>query len=282
MSSQFPKMNKVMKQHQQHKNLLQFENFSRLKELEHFSTTRVGGVSNGTYSSFNMGNYSDDSPLNIFENRKILANMFYMDINDFIIPHQTHSSNVLKVDDAFLSLDHSTAIETMYGIDAVITDKKEKFVCATTADCVPIIIYDKKREVIAAIHAGWKGTSGRIVNNTISEMQTHYGSSTQDMIVGVGPSISIKHYEVGDEVVEELIKSGYDMSDPAVCVKKKSTSKYHINLMEINRRVLVDLGVPEENIETTELCTYEKQELFFSARRQTEHSGRMLTGIMMR
>ena len=113
-------------------------------------------------------------------------------------------------------------------------------------------------------------------------MQTHYGSSTQDMIVGVGPSISIKHYEVGDEVVEELIKSGYDMSDPAVCVKKKSTSKYHINLMEINRRVLVDLGVPEENIETTELCTYEKQELFFSARRQTEHSGRMLTGIMMR
>src|SRR5690554_2981093 len=194
----------MMKQHLQYKNLLQFENLSKLKEIEQFSTTRVGGVSNDAYSSFNMGNYSDDSPLNIYENRKILAQMFYMDINDLIIPHQTHSTNVLKIDDAFLSLDHSVAIEEMYGVDAIITDKKEKFVCATTADCVPIIIYDKKKKAIAAIHAGWKGTSGRIVDNTIFEMNKQYGSSTQDMIVGIGPSISIKHYEVGEEVVEEL------------------------------------------------------------------------------
>ena len=99
-----------MKQHPQHNNLLQFENLSKISEIAHFSTTRDGGISTGTYSSFNMGNFSDDSPLNIYENRKILTRMFYMNINDFIIPHQTHGSKVLKVDDDFLALDHSTTI----------------------------------------------------------------------------------------------------------------------------------------------------------------------------
>ena len=272
----------IMKQHPQHNNLLQFENLSKISEIEHFSTTRAGGVSSGTYSSFNMGNFSDDSPLNIYENRKILTRMFYMNINDFIIPHQTHGSKVLKVDDDFLALDHSTTIETMYGIDAVITNKKGKFICATTADCVPILIYDNNRKAIAAIHAGWKGTSARIVENTISEMEKQYGSSAKDMIVAIGPSINIDHYEVGDEVIETFKDNGYDMSDSEVCFQKQSSSKYHINLKEINRRALIRLGVPQESIETTELCTYERDDLFFSARRQTEHSGRMLTGIKLK
>ena len=271
-----------MKQHPQHNNLLQFENLSKINEIAHFSTTRVGGVSSGSYSSFNMGNFSDDSPLNIYENRKILTHMFYMDINDFIIPHQTHGSKVLIVDDEFLALDHSATIETMYGIDAVITNKKGKFICATTADCVPILIYDNISKAIAAIHAGWKGTSARIVENTISEMQKQYGSSTKDMIVAIGPSINIEHYEVGDEVIEVFKDNGYDMSDPKVCSQRQASSKYHINLKEINRRTFINLGVPKESIETTELCTYEREDLFFSARRQTEHSGRMLTGIKLK
>ncbi len=77
---------------------------------------------------------------------RFLARMFYMEMDQFIIPHQTHSTRVLSVDDAFLALDHAAAIETMYGVDATITSKKGIFLCATTADCIPIILYDKKRE----------------------------------------------------------------------------------------------------------------------------------------
>jgi len=272
----------MMKHHPSYSNLLQFDKLSQINEIAHFSTTRVGGVSNGSYSSFNMGNFSDDSPLNIYENRKILAQMFYMNMSDFIVPHQTHGTRVLKIDEKFLNLDHTTSIEIMYGVDSVITNITDKFLCVTTADCVPIIIYDLKSEAIAAIHAGWKGTSGKIVEKTISAMINEYNSSPQDMIVGIGPAISQQNYEVGGEVIEKMEANGIDLSDDKVCIRKPHSPKGHINLKEINRRELINLGVSEANIETTDLCTFDKQELFFSARRQTVHSGRMLTGIMLK
>lgn len=271
-----------MKKHPQHPNLLLFDLFDQEKNIVHFSTTRVGGVSNGTYSSFNMGNFSDDDPLNIYENRNILARMFYMDISKFVIPHQTHGTRVLKIDEELMDLDSTSAIEIMYGVDATISNLKGIFLCATTADCVPIIIYDKVKESIAAVHAGWKGTSGRIVENTIIELQKQYGSNTGDMIVGIGPAINAVHYEVGDEVINMFKKNGFDISDPELCFSKSNISKYYLNLKEINRRELLRLGVNKNNIEMTNLCTYEMQQLFFSARRQTVHSGRMLTGIMMK
>lgn len=271
-----------MKKHPQYPNLLIFNLLDKEKEIVHFSTTRIGGVSNGSYSSFNMGNFSDDDPINIYENRNILARMFYMDIRKFIIPHQTHGTRVLKIDQEFMDLNFADRIEIMYGVDATITNLKGIFLCATTADCVPIIIYDKVRESIAAIHAGWKGTSERIVENTIVEMQRHYDSSPSNMIACIGPAINAIHYEVGDEVVEQFSKKNFNTSDSQLFFRKQSTSKYHLNLKEINRRELMRLGINENNIETTDLCTYSMKELFFSARRQTVHSGRMLTGIMMK
>uniref|UniRef100_UPI0026335304 polyphenol oxidase family protein n=1 Tax=uncultured Proteiniphilum sp. TaxID=497637 RepID=UPI0026335304 len=166
-----------MKPHPQYSNLLLFDLFDREKNIVHFTTTRAGGVSDGSFSSFNMGNFSDDSPLNISENREILARMFYMDISQFIIPHQTHGTNVLTVDRNFLSLDYADAIETLYGVDATITGEKDIFLCATTADCVPIILFDRRNEVVAAIHAGWRGTVGRITEKTVLEMERQFGSS---------------------------------------------------------------------------------------------------------
>ncbi|CEA14600.1 multi-copper polyphenol oxidoreductase laccase [Fermentimonas caenicola] len=271
-----------MKRHPQYTNLLLFDILDKEEGIVHFSTTRMGGVSNGPYSSFNMGNFSDDNPLNIFQNRNILARMFYMDISKFVIPHQTHGTKVLKIDEEFMNLDSASLIETLYGIDATITDIKGIFLCATTADCVPIIVYDKVSESVAAIHAGWKGTSGRITENTITEMQKQFGSNPGDMIACIGPSISAEHYEVGEEVVDLFSKKGFTISDPEVGFRNRSTSKYHLNLTEINRRELIRLGIKEDNIEVADMCTYSLENLFFSARRQTVHSGRMLTGIMMK
>jgi len=271
-----------MKPHPQYRNLLQFDLLNKEKEIVHFSTTRFGGVSNGTYASFNMGNFSDDDPLNIYENRRILSRMFYMEMDQFIIPHQTHGTRVLPIDESFLALDPEAAIETLYGVDATITCKKDLFLCVTTADCVPILLYDKKQKVIAAIHAGWKGTVGRIVEKTIETMNRQYSSSPADIIAGIGPAISIKHYEVGDEVIAAFVREGFILSDQGVAFRKNTASKWHIDLKEINRRELLRLGIAEANIEKSELCTFEREDLFFSARRQTEHSGRMLTGIMMK
>ncbi|MFA6913394.1 MAG: laccase domain-containing protein, partial [Proteiniphilum sp.] len=96
-----------MKVHPQYRNLLQFDLFRKEESILHFSTTRTGGVSNGTYASFNMGNFSDDNPLHIYENRQILARMFYMEMDQFIVPHQTHGTRLLVIDDSFLALDRA-------------------------------------------------------------------------------------------------------------------------------------------------------------------------------
>lgn len=271
-----------MKPHPQYGNLLLFDLLQKEENIVHFSTTREGGVSDGAFSSFNMGNFSDDNPLHISQNREILARMFYMDASRFIVPHQTHGTEVLTIGKEFFALDNATAIEMLYGVDATITAEKDIFLCATTADCVPILLYDKVRSVIAAIHAGWRGTVGRIVEKTVTGMQQQFGSSPADIIAGIGPAIDVSRYEVGDEVVSRFLDEGFDLSDISLFSRKTAASKYHIDLKEINRRELIRLGVPEDSIEKSKFCTFEREALFFSARRQTVHSGRMLTGIMMK
>jgi YfiH family protein len=145
-----------------------------------------------------------------------------------------------------------------------------------------VILFDRRNGAIAAIHAGWKGTVERITEKTVVEMERQFGSSPGDMLAGIGPAISASHYEVGHEVADRFREQGFDLSDAALFPRKNPASKYHVDLKEINRRELIRLGVPENRIEKSTLCTFEREDLFFSARRQTVHSGRMLTGIMMR
>ena len=268
-----------MKMYPGNESLLQFDNLSGYSAIQHFCTTRKGGVSKGLFSSFNLGNFSDDSPMDIDENREILSRMWYMEIDDFIIPHQTHGNNVFVIDDAFMHLSQSDKIEALYGVDATITHRKDIFLCATTADCAPILLYDNFKQIIAAIHAGWKGIVGGIIDNTISKMIETYYSNPKDIIAAIGPSISQENYEVGEDLINEFEKAGFDLSSASII--NPVTSKNHIDLATIINNELVRLGVSHEHIETTSLCTYHCSDLFFSARRQSINCGRMLSGIKL-
>lgn len=268
-----------MKKHPEHSNLLQFGILNNEAHIAHFSTTRQGGVSKGPFSSFNLGNYSDDNPVDIFENRLILSRMWYMDISDFIVPHQTHSNNVHIIDEEFMNASPSEKIESLYGVDATITSLKNIFLCATTADCVPILLYDKEKQIVAAIHAGWKGVVGGIIEKTIDKMREVYLSNPSHIIATIGPSISQKNYEVGEELLTEFERADFNLS--SVSFVNEQTSKWHIDLKLVSHNELVRLGVLPQQIETSTLCTYDESTLFFSARRQSIVSGRMLSGIKL-
>lgn len=270
-----------MLRHPNYTNLLFFKIFANEQRLLHFSTTRIGGVSRGEFRSLNLGNYSDDNPLNIFENRSIVARKFYKEANDLITPHQTHGSKVLLIDSNFISLSNTDKIEKLYGFDASITQEKGHFLCVTTADCVPILLFDPKNESIGAIHAGWRGTTGRIVEKTILKMQKTFGTEPKDILAAIGPAISIDNYEVGKEVEKEFQKNGFKLNK-SNSYHHDLSKKLHVDLKEFNRQELIRLGVPKAQIEKTRYCTYTNSRLFFSARRQSIHSGRMLTGIMLR
>ena len=268
-----------MKTHPDYNNLLQFCSLKNENAIEHFCTTRKGGVSKGAFSSLNLGNYSDDSPMAIYENRQILARMWYMEITDFIIPHQTHSSNVLVIDDAFMESSPSDKIEALYGIDATITHLKDIFLCATTADCVPILLYDKSKQVIAAIHAGWKGIVNNIIKNVIEEMKHVYQCNPSDIVAVIGPSISMKNYEIGEDVASKFRMMNIDLATASFL--NAETNKLHIDLKQVVFNQLLNQGVPSKLIEKSNQCTFDNADLFFSARRQSINCGRMLSGIKL-
>lgn len=258
-------------------NLLQFENLKRESKLIHFSTTRHGGASQGSYEAFNLSEFSGDQIENVNNNRKRLLSCFNLSANDLYIPEQCHQDKIIVIDKEFLEEKNKEIQKKLLkNFDAIITSQKNICIGIFTADCVPILIFDPINKVIAAIHAGWRGTVNYIAVKTVEKMKTEFDSKVETLLVGIGPSICYKHFEVGEEVVEEFSKKNFEMAQ--ILVINNQNRKFYINLQKANSWQLLKTGIPQSNIEISDLCTYSHSELFFSARRQGIKSGRMLTG----
>lgn len=238
-----------------------------------FSTTRHGGVSQGNYGSLNINSYCGDDPASVAENRRLLSlELPVPNASRLVIPHQVHDSVVQVIDEE--TLGHQELIE---GVDALITRLPGVCIGVSTADCIPIIIYDPINHCAAAVHAGWRGTVKRIAEKTARQMYSFYRSDYGEMQVMIGPGISLKNFEVGQEVYDEFLQAGFPMERIAV-----KYAKWHIDLPLCNRLQLEQLGVRPENIRETGICTYDHTDDFFSARRLGIASGRIYTGVILR
>lgn len=260
-------------------NLLQFSIFPD-KNLFHFTTTIEGGVSDGNYSTFNLGLYSGDNIEHIAENRERLAKSLDIPEEKIYVPYQTHGNKIHIIDKLFLLKSDLEQIQLLNGVDALITNQKEICIGVTTADCVPVLLYDSTKEILAVAHAGWKGTVQHITATTVERIKQEYDCKAQDIMAGIAPAISPEYFEVGNEVYDALALAGFEMEK--ISFRNPDTGKYHINLWEANRLQLINAGVLPEHIELSNLCTYKNADTFFSARRQTIHSGRMITGGILR
>ena len=169
--------------------------------------------------------------------------------------------------------------QLLEGIDALITNLPDYCLAVSTADCVPILLYDKKQKVVAAIHAGWRGTVLDIVTLTLEKMRLLYATQGDDVIACIGPSISKEAFEVGYEVYQEFMQAGFPMKH--IASFKVNTQKYHIDLWEANKQKLLAFGIPVSQIQISGICTYQNHHDFFSARRLGIASGRILSGIML-
>ena len=176
-----------------------------------------------------------------------------------MIPRQTHSTNVRWVDT------YGEVPDT----DAVITEKAGLCIAVKTADCIPVLLFDQRQHRIAAVHAGWRGTVGCIVEKTLQQMQ----SRAEDLHAIIGPGISLESFEVGDEVYERFLQAGFPMQRLA-----KRYSKWHINLKDANRWLLERNGIT--NILVSDIDTHISPH-YYSARRDTINTGRNINGIMI-
>jgi polyphenol oxidase len=249
-----------------------FEVFEKYR-VKQFVTTREGGVSKNLYASLNLSFNSGDNPENVKINRKILGESLDMDIEKLIFPEQCHSANIKII--------HSDKdIYDVKNTDGLITRQKNICLCILAADCVPVLLFDPVRQVIAALHAGWRGTVKQITQKAIRMVTNTFGSNPGDLIAGIGPSISRSNYQVGSEVINAFknILPGHDK----LYTKMDDTGHGYLDLWEANRLILCNAGVLPGRIETAGLCAYDRKELFFSARRDGVECGRFASGIMLK
>jgi YfiH family protein len=229
-----------------------------------FTTTRQ------TFPENDAPRFTGNSGKKPGENREKLAAALGISPEQLVFPRQTHTSCVAEI----YGLPKAEPEET----DAMITNQPGICLCVQTADCVPILLFDPKQNVVAAIHAGWRGTVKKIAVEAIQKMKSSFHSAAKDILTIIGPSIGPEVYEVGDEVVQAVLK---EIPNAEKTLYKNSSGKFHFNLWEANRQIVLDCGLTPENIEVLGECTFHQSEKYFSARREGIKTGRLVSGIML-
>ena len=191
--------------------------------------------------------------------------------------HQVHDVKVAVVDRGDLTRDE------LDGYDAMITNLPGVTIGVRTADCIPVLLYDPVKKAAAAIHSGWRGTVSKIVGKTVIKMQSTYASQPSDILAFIGPGICVDCFQVGEEVALKFKETGFDINSLWSFRGPKTGNGmeggHHIDLKEACRQTLVESGLKNENIQITGLCTYEDNDLLYSARKEGIECGRNITYI---
>ena len=256
-----------------------FRQLLRFKEIEHFISTRTGGLSTAPYHSLNLGLHVGDDSDNVLKNRRRLAATIGIPLNQFTIAKQIHSGTVRIISDELRgsgSVDYESAIGDT---DAMVTNKKDICLVILVADCVPMLFFDPAQRAIGVAHAGWRGTLKCIAQNTVRALEKAFGSSPGDIIAGLGPSIGPCCYRVGPEVIGEF-ENTFPMTKEII-VNKSDDGTGYLDLWRANFDQLLCAGIEKRNIELAKICTRDNPDLFFSYRHQQGVTGRFGAGITL-
>ena len=279
--------------------VLRSDKFGKLPWLAHAFSTRLGGTSR-VYggNALNLGLTKQDSRAAVERNRQLflkeLGGVNGRTPSPLVSLRQVHSDLIHHVD---------RLPDQMPTGDGLITDTPGLVIAVQTADCLPIILVDRKRRTVGVFHAGWRGTVKRIAEKGVGEMRKEFGSDPRDIVAAIGPGIQSCCYEVGDEVrrkfemqfayADNLFREVKE-SDPVrekypllfLTARAPGHSelpvKLFLDLVEANRRQLLDAGVPAKNIEADAPCTACHPELLFSFRAEKGITGRMMAAAGIR
>ena len=232
--------------------------------VNHGFSTRIGGVSEGIFSSMNLSFSRGDDEACVRENFKRMAETIGVEPNSLVFAAQTHTTNVRKVtaEDKGKGIVYPLDYQD---VDGLITN--ESGICLTTfyADCVPLFFIDPVHKAIGLSHSGWRGTVGKMGQETLRRMREEYGTDAKDVIAAVGPSICQDCYEVSEDVIEKF-KEAFDEIYWRELFYQKENNKYQLNLWKANEIILLEAGVPKENIAVTNVCTNCNSDVLFSHR----------------
>ena len=251
---------------------LTYNSFSEINFINHAFSTRLGGVSEGEFTSMNMAFNRGDNPESVTENYKRICKSAGFDFDSLTASAQDHNTFVRAV----TSENKGVGIykpRDLQSVDALITNEKGVTLVTYYADCTPLFFVDTKQKAIGLAHAGWRGTVGRIGEKVVKKMTELYGTNPADIVAAIGPAISVCCYEVDKPCADNF----YALSDldSSRFVFPKDNGKYMIDLLETNRQILVAAGVKNENITVSDVCTNCNSELLWSHRATKGKRGTM-------
>ena len=225
-----------------------------------FQHHRHGGVSTGTYASLNCTPYTGDSAENVLRNQGLLLEALPQRPQELVIPGRHTAQHPSSSTPTICRPTRRHATKACKA-STPHHPRTKRLSRISTADCIPILLYDHRHQAIAAVHAGWRGTVNRIVRHTLERMQTLYGTEGKDVQAVIGPGISLAAFEVGEEVYEAFRTANFPM--PYIAEWHNDTHKHHIDLWAANQLQLLGFGLPDTQIETAGICTYTRHEDFF-------------------
>jgi purine-nucleoside/S-methyl-5'-thioadenosine phosphorylase / adenosine deaminase len=235
--------------------------FNRFPKIGFGFSTKFGNESQLPFN-FNMSfSVGDDTEI-VKINRKKFFDFLVIEETKVAFQNQVHGDKIILVDSP------GNKGES----DALITVKKNLGLAITSADCCAIFIYDTKKEIIATVHSGWRGTSKKILFKTIEKMKSEFDCNPGDFICYLSPSISQQNYEVGSEVAEQFQKKYLNEID----------GKFYLDIKSANYDMLIDQEVKPEQIQVSQLCSFGYSSLLHSYRRDGKNSGRALGVIFMK
>jgi polyphenol oxidase len=241
--------------------------------VQHGFVGRAGGISQGAFASLNLGLFTEDRPENAAANERRFREVF--GVKTLIRVRQVHGREVLVADRAVE--DEKTWRQTES--DAIITDQPGVALAVLTADCVPIVLFDPRRRVAGIAHAGWRGTCLRVAAATVEAMEKSFGSQARDIMAGIGPGVGPCCYRV-DEPVIRAAEESFGSATAKVIFRRDDRSSV-FDLLAANRLVLEQAGLTPGNIESIDLCTSCRPDLFFSHRRDRGRTGRQINFVML-
>ncbi len=233
--------------------------------VRHLFTTRVGGVSEGIYSTMNLSYTRGDRKEAVDENFRRIAGVLGCGLQDIVCADQTHTVNLRVVS----GRDGGKGIlrpRDYADVDGLLTDEPGVVLATFYADCVPLYFVDTRRRTVALAHSGWRGTAARMGRCVVQRMREEYGTDPADIVAAIGPSICRDCYEVSGDVADVFAEEFCGRGQADEILSARGGGKYQLDLWRANEIVLTEAGIPEGQIQTTDLCTCHNSGYLFSHR----------------
>ncbi len=243
--------------------------------LRHAFTTRFGGVSTGEWATLNLGSNRGDDPAAVRENYRRVAALFGAGIDDCCVTKQVHGTKVRVVTEKDR---HVCMSAVPYEADGLVTNVKGLPIFCFVADCVPVLLCDPAAGVIAAVHCGWRSATGDILGAALRKMEA-LGAKPSQICAAIGPSIGKCCFETDRDVPDAV--AAWLAGDTAGLIERREDGKYMVDLRGANARRLRQLGVPAQQIDVSDECTFCSHDKYWSHRYTHGRRGSQAAGIVL-